>query len=143
VGRVATLLSTSARLGLTRLYAPTEAGTLPPRSEDEARANLTTGSNLRSFVDEFAQASASAAEAGAFTDFGAKPLVVLTAGTGSDADLIASHVRLAAMSTNSAHRVIDGASHQELLGDEKDSAATSQAVLDVVAAIRTATPLAQ
>ena len=143
VGRVATLLSTSARLGLTRLYAPTEAGTLPPQSRDEARANLTTGSNLRSFVDEFAQASASAAEAGAFTDFGAKPLVVLTAGTGSDADLIASHVRLAAMSTNSAHRVIDGASHQELLGDEKDSAATSQAVLDVVAAIRTATPLAQ
>jgi len=143
LGRVATLLSTSARLGLTRLYAPTEAGTLPAQAEDEARANLTTGSNLRSFVDEFAQASASAAEAGAFTDFGAKPLVVLTAGTGSDADLIASHVRLAAMSTNSAHRVVDGASHQDLLGDEKDSTATSQAVLDVVAALRTAKPLAQ
>jgi pimeloyl-ACP methyl ester carboxylesterase len=143
LGRVATLLSTSARLGLTRLYAPTEAGALPPQSEAEARANLATGSNLRSFIDEFAQASASAAEAGAFTDFGAKPLVVLTAGTGSDADLIASHVRLAAMSTNSAHRVIAGASHQELLGDEKDSAATSQAVLDVVEAIRTTTPLAQ
>jgi pimeloyl-ACP methyl ester carboxylesterase len=143
MGRVATLLSTSARLGLTRLYAPTEAGTLPPQSEAEARANLATGSNLRSFVDEFAQASASAAEAGAFTDFGAKPLVVLTAGTGSDTDLIASHVRLAAMSSNSAHRVIAGASHQQLLGDETDSAATSQAVLDVVAAIRNATPLAQ
>ena len=143
LGRVATLLSTSARLGLTRLYAPTEAGTLPPQSEEEARANLTTGSNLRSFVDEFAQANASAAEAGAFTDFGAKPLVVLTAGTGSDADLIASHERLAAMSTNSVHRVIDGASHQELLGDEKDSAATSQAVLDVVAALRNSTPLSR
>ena len=143
LGRLATLLSTSSRLGLTRLYAPTEAGTLPSQSEDEARANLTTGSNLRSFVDEFAQASASAAEAGAFTDFGAKPLVVLTAGTGSDADLIASHVRLAAMSTNSMHRVVDGASHQELLGDEKDSAATSQAVLDVVAAIRNSTPLSR
>lgn len=143
MGRVATLLSTSARLGLTRLYAPTEAGTLPPQSEDEARATLATGGNLRSFVDEFAQAGASAAEAGAFTDFGTKPLVVLTAGSGSDADLIASHVRLAAMSTNSAHRVIDSASHQELLGDEKDSTATSQAVLDVVAAIRNATPLAQ
>jgi pimeloyl-ACP methyl ester carboxylesterase len=143
MGRVATLLSTSARLGLTRLYALTEAGTLPRQSEEEARATVTTGSNLRSFVDEFAQASASAVEAGAFTDFGAKPLVVLTAGIGSDADLIASHVRLAAMSTNNAHRVIDGASHQELLADEKDSVATSQAVLDVVAAIRNATPLAQ
>ena len=43
------------------------------------------------------------AEAGAFKDFGAKPLIVLTAGSGSDADLIASHERLTAMSTNSAH----------------------------------------
>jgi hypothetical protein len=47
------------------------------------------------------------------------------------------------MSTNSAHRVVDGASHQQRLAEEKDSAATSQAVLDVVAAIRNATPLAQ
>ncbi|MFC6007826.1 alpha/beta hydrolase [Angustibacter luteus] len=142
LGRVTTLLSTTARLGMTRLYAPIEAGTLPPTSEAEAQANLATGANLRSFVDEFAQASASATEAGAFTDFGAKPLLVLTAGTGSDADLLASHERLAGMSTNSAHRVIDGASHQELLWDERDSAATSQAVLDVVAAIRATAPLA-
>jgi hypothetical protein len=141
LGRVATLLSTSARLGLARLYAPTEAGTLPPQSEDEAQANLTTGSNLRSFLDEFAQASASAAEAGAFTNFGAKPLVVLTAGTGSDADWIAGHARLAGMSTNSVHRIIDDASHQDLLGDEKDSTATSQGVLDVIAAIRNSAPL--
>ena len=141
MGRFATLVSTSARLGLTRLYAPTEVGTLPPQSRDEARANLATGNNLRSFVDEFAQAKASVAQAGALTDFGAKPLVVLTAGTGSDARLIAAHERLAALSTNSAHRVIDGASHQELLGDEGDSAATSQAILDVLAAIRNGTPV--
>jgi len=116
---------------------------LPPQSEAESQANLATGSNLRSFVDEFVQANASATEAAAFTDFGAKPLVVLTAGTGSDAALVASHVRLAAMSTNSVHRVVDGATHQELLADENDSTATSKAVLDVVAAVRNATPLAQ
>lgn len=139
--RVATLLSTSARLGLTRLYAPAEGGGLPPRSRDEVRASVATGSNLRSFVDEFAQAIRSMAEAGSFTSFGAKPLVVLTAGTGSDAALIASHDRLATMSTNSMHRVIDGASHEELIADEKDSTATSQAILEVVAAIRNARPL--
>jgi pimeloyl-ACP methyl ester carboxylesterase len=141
VDRVATLISTSARLGLTRLYAPSEGGGLPPLSRDEVRANVTTGSNLRSFVDEFAVANSSMSEAGAFTDFGAKPLVVLTAGTGSDADLIASHKRLAAMSTNSALRVVDDASHEELIADENDSIATSQAILDVVASIRNATPL--
>jgi pimeloyl-ACP methyl ester carboxylesterase len=141
VDRVATLISTSARLGLTRLYAPSEGGGLPPLSRDEVRANVTRGSNLRAFVDEFAVANSSMSEAGAFTDFGAKPLVVLTAGTGSDADLIASHERLAAMSTNSALRVVDDASHEELIADENDSTATSQAILDVVAAIRNATPL--
>lgn len=82
-------------------------------------------------------------EAGAFQDFGAKPLVVLTAGSGSDADLIASHERLTAMSTNSAHRTINGATHEELIADENDSAATSQAIHDVLTAIRNSTPLSK
>jgi pimeloyl-ACP methyl ester carboxylesterase len=141
IGRVSALISTSARLGLTRLYAPTEFGSLPPQSRDQVRASLTTGSNLRSTIDEYVQANTSMAQAGAFTDFGDKPLVVLTAGSGSDAALIAAHERLAAMSTNSVQRVIDGATHSELIGDEKDSAATSQAILEVVSAIRNATPL--
>jgi pimeloyl-ACP methyl ester carboxylesterase len=141
--RVATLISTTARLGLTRLYAPVEAGGLPPESRDAVRASIATGSNLRSFVDEFAQATSSMAEAGSFTDFGDKPLVVLSAGSGSDAALIASHERIAGMSTNSAHRVIDGATHQQLIADETDSLATSQAILDVVSAVRNTTPLAR
>jgi hypothetical protein len=141
MGRVSTLISTSARLGLTRLYAPIEAGGLPPQSRDDVLASLTTGSNFRSTIDEYVQANASVAEAGSLTNFGAKPLVVLTAGIGSDADLTGAHERLAAMSTNSVHRVVDGASHSELIGDEKDSTATSQAVRDVLSAIRNATPL--
>lgn len=143
LGRVATLISTSARLGLTRLTASTGFGTLPQQSRDEVRANLTTGSNLRSFLDEFLQANTSMAEAGAFTNFGAKPLMVLTAGSGSDAALIASHNRLAAMSTNSAHRIIGGATHQDLIAAENDSTATSQGILDVVSAIRNSTPLSR
>ena len=144
LGRVSTLVSTSARLGLTRLYAPIEEdGSLPPESGDEYRASLITGSNLRSTIDEYAQANTSMAEAGAFTDFGAKPLVVLTAGTGSDAAWIATHRRLAKMSTNSVQRIIKGAKHEDLIADEKDSTATSQAILDVVAAIRNSTPLSR
>jgi hypothetical protein len=48
------------------------------------------------------------AEAGSFTNIDAKPLAVLT--PASEAMPIAAHERLAAMSTNSVHRVIDGAS---------------------------------
>ncbi len=105
--------------------------------------DLVTLASTPSFIDEFAQANTSMAEAGSFTAFGDKPLVVLTAGSGSDAALIASHDRLATMSTNSVHRVIDGATHEELIADEKDSSATSQAVLDVVSAIRNSTPLSR
>jgi len=36
------------------------------------------------------------------------------------------------LSTNSVHRVIDGATHAELVADEDAAAATSQAILDVV-----------
>jgi pimeloyl-ACP methyl ester carboxylesterase len=139
--RFATLVSTSSRLGLTRLYAPIEGGGLPPQSRDGVRASIATGSNLRSFIDEFARANSSMAEAGSFTNFGDKPLVVLTAGTGSDAALIASHERIANMSTNSVHRVVGGATHEQLISDETDSVATSQAILDVVSAIRSTTPL--
>lgn len=143
VDRLATLLSTSARLGLTRLYATTEGAGLPPRSGSEVRASTATGSNLRSFIDEFAQANRSMGEAASFTDFGARPLVVLTAGTGTDAALTASHERIAQMSSNSTHRVIAGATHDELVSDQDDSAATSDAILDVVAAIRGATTVTE
>jgi pimeloyl-ACP methyl ester carboxylesterase len=39
------------------------------------------------------------------------------------------------------HRLIDGATHDSLISDEKDSAATTQAILDVVSSVRSAEPL--
>ena len=141
--RVATLISTSARLGLTRLYAPTEGGSLPPQSRDRSTRQPHHRQQPPQLPRRVRPSQQLHGRGRLLHDFGAKPLVVLTAGTGSDPDLIASHERIAAMSTNSAHRVIDGASHEELIADENDSAATSQAILDVVAAIRNATPLTQ
>jgi hypothetical protein len=40
------------------------------------------------------------------------------------------------LSTNSVHRVIAGASHEDLVANEEDAAATTQAILDVVASVR-------
>jgi hypothetical protein len=34
------------------------------------------------------------------------------------------------------HRVVDGATHESLILDEHDSAATTQAILDVVSSVR-------
>ena len=141
MSRVSALVSTSARLGLGRLYSHFAFGSLPPRYRDEVRANLATPSNLRSTIDEYVQANSSLEQAASLRDFADKPLVVLTAGIGSDATHSAAQNHLATLSTNSVHRVIDAASHQTLIANKEGAAATTQAILDVVSSVRRAGPL--
>jgi pimeloyl-ACP methyl ester carboxylesterase len=141
MSRLSALLSTWAQLGLTRLASPLSVGSLPPKSRDGARASLNTANNLRATIDEYVQANSSMKEAASLQNFGDKPLVVLTAGDGSDADLIAAHDRLATISTNSVHRVVEGADHDALIADRQHSTATVQAILDVIASVRSGTPL--
>jgi hypothetical protein len=43
---------------------------------------------------------------------------------------------MARLSTNSVHRIIADATHESLIGDEEHAAATTQAILDVVASVR-------
>ena len=44
-------------------------------------------------------------------------------------------------STNSLHNVVPGATHQSLVDNPTDAAVVSQAIVDVVEAIRTGAPL--
>jgi pimeloyl-ACP methyl ester carboxylesterase len=141
MSRVSALVSTAARLGLGRLYAQSDFGGLPPRSRDEVRASVATPSTLRSTIDEYLQATASMEQAAALRDLADKPLIVLTAGSGHDAAWSAAQSRMARLSTNSVHRVVDGATHEDLITDEEDAAATTQAILDVVASVRSQTRL--
>jgi pimeloyl-ACP methyl ester carboxylesterase len=141
--RFSALASSSARLGLGRVFAKLAADGLPPRSSDEVSAKMATASSLRSTIDEYAQASASVRQAAALTDFADKPLVVLTAGSGHDAAWTAAQNQLATLSTDSAHRVVAGATHETLIGEQQDAAATTQAVLDVAASVRSGAPLAR
>jgi pimeloyl-ACP methyl ester carboxylesterase len=124
-GRVSALVSISARLGLGRLIGQ------------------PTASALGSTVDEYALGNSSAKQAASLRDFADKPLVVLTAGVGSDADKLAKHDALARLSTNSLHRVIQGADHPGMIVDEEGAAATTRAILDVVSSIQTSQPLAR
>ena len=43
---------------------------------------------------------------------------------------------MATLSTNSLHRIIAGATHEDLIGNQEDAAATTQAILDVVSSVR-------
>jgi pimeloyl-ACP methyl ester carboxylesterase len=143
LGRVSALISSTARLGLGRLFAQVGSGTLPPRSEGEVRASVATANNLRSTIDEYVQANASTQEAAALRNLADKPLIVLTAGIGSDAKHSAAQNELATLSTNTAHRIVDGADHEGLIGDKDGAANTTQAILDVIQAARSHTPLPQ
>jgi pimeloyl-ACP methyl ester carboxylesterase len=136
LGRASALISTSARLGLARLYAPFEVASLPPQSRDEVRANIATPGNLRSTIDEYVQANTSMEEAASLRDFADKPLIVLTAGIGSDSKHLASQNELANLSTNSVHRTIDGASHESVIADEAGATITTESILDVVSSVR-------
>jgi len=139
--RISALTSAAARFGLGRVYAHASYGELPAQSRDEVRASMATASTLRSTIDEFAQASASVREAAALRDFGHKPLVVLTAGVGHDAAWPTVQGRLAKLSSNSDHRVVDGATHEALVADRQYAAITTQAIMDVVTSVRTGQPL--
>jgi pimeloyl-ACP methyl ester carboxylesterase len=138
---VSALLSSTARLGVGRLLARADYGSLPSQARDEARASLATVSHFRSTIDEYLLANASTKQAAALTDLDGKPLVVLTAGTGSSAGWMADQDLLATLSTNSAHRVIEGATHAALLHDEQYAAQTTQAILDVISSVQNDAPL--
>jgi pimeloyl-ACP methyl ester carboxylesterase len=141
--RVAALGAAAARVGLVRLLGSFDYGELPAQSRDEVRAKTATAEYASGWIDEFVQANASGAEAAMLTDFGDKPLVVLTAGAETDATHDAAQTKLAALSTNSSHRVVDGASHPGLIFDEQYAKVTTQAVLDVVDSVHNAAPLAR
>lgn len=144
INRGSVAISSVAHLGVGRLIAQSSYGTLPPRARAEARANASTARDLASFFKEFlAEANTSMQQASSLTTLDGKPLIVLTADEGiSDPQWQSKQDRMATLSTNSLHRHAN-ATHDSLISDEADSATASQAIRDVVAAVRTGHPLAQ
>jgi pimeloyl-ACP methyl ester carboxylesterase len=140
--RASALASVVSRVGLGRLYALVSYGTLPSPALEEVRASISRPATLRSAIDEYVQGNASMQEAAELRTLGDTPLFVLTAGSGSAESWFAKQDALARLSTNSAHRVVDGATHEMLVADEAPAAATTAAIREVVASVRTGAPLA-
>jgi len=142
IGRGSAVLSTAAHLGAGRLIAQASYGSLPPHFRGEARANASTAPYLRSWIQEFVAANTSMHQAASLTNLDGKPLIVLTADTGTAAGWEDAQDKMAALSVNSAHRVAKDTSHESLLYDKADAAAASEAIRDVIASVRTSQPLA-
>lgn len=129
-----------ARLGLGQLVDASVGESLPAPADDQTRAFATSPRNRRSQRDEHSQLRAALAQARALTDLGGKPLAVVTAGEGQQEGWFAAQVRLAALSTNSVHRVAP-ATHVSLLTDKSDSTHSVRAIADVIRSVRTRSPL--
>jgi pimeloyl-ACP methyl ester carboxylesterase len=140
VGRFATLVSLSAPVGVARLYADLVGGTLPASSEEMLRYDTAQSHTVRSVVEEYLRGGGSH-EAASLRDFGDKPLYVLTAGVGSSPSWMTAQQKSTTLSTNSAHKVVEGASHQPLEDEQQYAAHITQAVRDVVTSVRTGQPL--
>ncbi|WP_460932711.1 alpha/beta fold hydrolase [Phycicoccus ginsengisoli] len=140
LARGSALLSSTARVGLARLYTAVAGLTLPPRATGEAKASMSTVNGFRSTLDEYAAAGAAVRDAAALTTFGSKPLVVLTAGD-NPATWFPKQNQLATLSTNARHEVFKGVAHEDMVASQQPASRTAQAITEVVAAVRAKAPL--
>jgi pimeloyl-ACP methyl ester carboxylesterase len=141
IRRFTALFPSVARLGVGRLAYPPAASGLPPKTWAEARALLSTAGHNRGYRDDAVGLEAALTQAQALTSLDDKPLIVVTAVEDAHAGWLPLQEKMAGLSTNSVHRVIQDASHASLIEDEGDSANAIDAILDVVDAVRSGAKL--
>ena len=115
------LVPTLARTGLANL--------LFDRKDGDPTAQA------RQIVRDVEEMPAELDRAAKLTSLGNKPLIVLSAGTGSLPGWAAQQNDLVALSADSVHRTIPGATHASLIDDKTDAAQSSRAIRDVVKAV--------
>jgi pimeloyl-ACP methyl ester carboxylesterase len=138
-----------ARLGVIRLFVtlvPTDADLLPPLERAEQKAYLATPRHWVGTVRELeAWVPLTNPETQRTGGFGDRPLYVLTAGATAArwGSWRTMQDDVAALSTDSIHRVEPGATHGSLIADSTHAATVVRAIHDVVDAIRGGHPLRQ
>src|SRR5438094_312956 len=141
--RASALFPSLARLGVFWLVNQFAPDTLPVPARVEERAVVSTASLNRIQRDEFTELPVTLKEAAALTTLGDRPLIVVTAAKGAQAGWLPLQDKMAGLSSNSAHRVLPEIDHPGLIHDRAGAAQASQAILDVVASVRTGTPVAK
>jgi hypothetical protein len=136
------LLPSVARLGVARLLPGSFWSALPEPAAGQVQAFTASPRGWRNIRDETATMSALLDQARALTTLGTTPLVVLTAaGHDRDRTWLAAQDRMAALSSNTSHRVAD-ATHAGLLDQEHGAEQSARAIDDVIRATRTGSPVA-
>jgi pimeloyl-ACP methyl ester carboxylesterase len=140
--RVSALLPSLARLGVARLIFRFGFASLPPQARDMQRHNYASTRHYRSLRDEFAELPTSLAQARSFQSLGHRPLVIVTAARDAQAGWLPLQDQMATLSTNSRHRVVP-CTHDALVSDQAAAQLSSQAIRDVVRAVRSGAPLGE
>src|SRR6266516_3870581 len=143
IRRASALFPSLARVGLFRLVNQFASDPLPVPTRDEERALISTANLNRIQRDEFAELPITLTEAAALTTLGDRPLIVVTAGKGAQAGWPPLQDKMSGLATNSDHRVLPDTDHPGLIHVRAGAAQASHAILDVVASVRSGTPLSK
>src|SRR5918998_351813 len=131
-----------ARLGVIRVFdllpVPAE---LPAPQRAQVEAFNPSTRQVATTAEEFRATPETTTQVRGARSLGDKPLAVVSAGKQSPAWLELQD-ELAALSSDSTHRVVEGATHVSLLYDRRDAQVTSTAIFKVVEAVRNDQPLA-
>jgi pimeloyl-ACP methyl ester carboxylesterase len=139
--RVSALFPSLARFGVARLLYRHSFDSLPSESAAEELLFWSTARMARSQRDEFSAAPRAMEQAGSLVSLGNRPLMVVTALNDAQEGWAALQDDLPKLSTNSSHWSLPTATHESLTGNKTEAAFSSQAIREVVAAVRTSLPL--
>ena len=134
-----------APFGVVRVLLPqAEYNDLPARQQAASNAFSVTTTFFQALADQYRALPLTYAQEREVTSLGSMPLIVVSATTPDDVTRRVwtdMNGELAALSTNSVHRVIDGATHTGLLYKREHTQTTIDAIRQVVEAVRTGQPL--
>ncbi|MGK2947400.1 MAG: alpha/beta fold hydrolase [Acidimicrobiales bacterium] len=139
--RASAVMPSLSRFGVSRLINDAQYGDLPATQRDQERELLSTPAHNRSVRDEFNQIRTALSQAAQLNSLGDLPLAVVTAERDAEPEWFTMQSDLATLSTNSAHTTLSDANHQMVVADEDTAHQASDAILDVVNAVRSSTPL--
>ena len=143
IRRLGAVIPFLTRLGVTRLFNVYPAHPdLPPQQRAQIEAFNSSTRQVATTAAEFRATPETTAQVRSTGTPGDKPLAVISAGEQSSSWLELQD-QLAALSSDSIHRVVEGATHESLLYESRDAQVTGAAILEVVEVVRNDEPLAR
>lgn len=139
--RVSALFPSLARFGVGRIAYRSQYGTLPSEARAEQYMFWCTARHARSLRDEFAAAPLAMQQADSLLTLGNRPLMVVTALKDAEEGWAALQDEVPKLSSNSSHWSLSTTTHSSLIEHKADAALASQAIREVVSAVRTSKPL--